>query len=338
MVYIQIDLITDGTDYADSHRNDTWQSFAAASAAAFAKEVLTYTRVLKVNRTHASRNTLDHIQPDVSEIKARPDVHELRREYLVHEKSMPRLLQASFASLHAGRQNQIIEELFKWFTEHPLVNNWCSTQGSCLLWVTTDSNHGKSVLAQYLVNEIIPVSKDNREKGIEDSVKTVCYFFSKDELTKQNSSTSALCSILQQLLRQNPNLAQKEVIDQTASEDSEHVGSFQDLWNIFLAASLDPAAGEVMCILEALDDRLFQDYSDLIRAICTLYKNAEPRGKLKFLVLSKPYDYIQDMLQNQRGKIPQIQLLQEYEEEVESTSRQTDTLSIYQRTYIQPYQ
>jgi nucleoside phosphorylase len=39
-------------DYADSHKNKEWQPYAAATAAAFAKELLSFLRVTEVDRAH----------------------------------------------------------------------------------------------------------------------------------------------------------------------------------------------------------------------------------------------------------------------------------------------
>ena len=190
--------------------------------------------------------------------------------------------------------------------------------------MSADPGCGKSVLARYLVDVVLPSSKDGSKKGTESSARTVCYFFFKDEFTDQKSSANALCSILRQLLQHNSNLVRTEILDQFASEGSKHVESFQSLWDNFLTASLDPAAGEVICVLDALDECQVQDYQQLIEAICNLYDNGGPKGKLKFLVTSRPYGHIQDIFQDLKDKIPTIHLQGENEEEVRAISKEID--------------
>ncbi|KAJ5597521.1 Nucleoside phosphorylase [Penicillium hordei] len=48
-------------DYADSHKNKEWQGYAAAVAAAYAKELLSVTPVIRIDQTRTVRDTLsDH--------------------------------------------------------------------------------------------------------------------------------------------------------------------------------------------------------------------------------------------------------------------------------------
>jgi nucleoside phosphorylase len=45
-------------DYADSHKNKEWQGYAAAVAAAYAKELLSVTSVYQIDQTRTVRDTL----------------------------------------------------------------------------------------------------------------------------------------------------------------------------------------------------------------------------------------------------------------------------------------
>jgi hypothetical protein len=45
-------------DYADSHKNKEWQGYAAAVAAAYAKELLLVVAIDQINSTPAARDTL----------------------------------------------------------------------------------------------------------------------------------------------------------------------------------------------------------------------------------------------------------------------------------------
>ncbi|CAG8903301.1 unnamed protein product [Penicillium egyptiacum] len=53
-------------DYADSHKNKKWQGYAAAVAAAYAKELLSVTPVLHIDQTRTVRDTLS--DPDLSRV------------------------------------------------------------------------------------------------------------------------------------------------------------------------------------------------------------------------------------------------------------------------------
>ena len=49
-------------DYADAHKNDKWQQYAAATAAALSKELLAYIPVVDVHRTPKAIDRLEHSQ------------------------------------------------------------------------------------------------------------------------------------------------------------------------------------------------------------------------------------------------------------------------------------
>jgi hypothetical protein len=71
----------------------------------------------------------------------------------------------------------------EWFTNHPPFRNWQESKTSSLLWVSADPGCGKSVLAKYLVDIMLPSTKS----------RTTCYFFFKDDFEDQRSAASALC-------------------------------------------------------------------------------------------------------------------------------------------------
>ncbi|KAL3439836.1 Pfs, NACHT and ankyrin domain protein [Aspergillus insuetus] len=57
-------------DYADSHKNDQWQRYAAATAAAYAKELLTYVPSQALQSTQTASDALKDISENVAEIRA----------------------------------------------------------------------------------------------------------------------------------------------------------------------------------------------------------------------------------------------------------------------------
>ena len=63
-----------------------------------------------------------------------------------------------------------------------------------LLWVSADRGCGKSVLAKYLADEVLPST----------NMRTTYYFFFNEVFADQRSSVTALCSILHQIFDQFP--------------------------------------------------------------------------------------------------------------------------------------
>ena len=71
--------------------------------------------------------------------------------------------------------------------------------------------------------------------------------------------------------------------------------SFSWLWKTFLAATSRPEAGEIVCILDTLDECGEQDKITLIEYLNDFYTTRSAfAGRVKFLVTSRPYYDIED--------------------------------------------
>jgi hypothetical protein len=67
---------------------------------------------------------------------------------------------------------------------------------------------------------------------------------------------------------------------------------FPKLWSIFIAAATDPLAGDVICLLDALDECDEQEQQWLIKSLedfCLHQRTLFSASRLKFLVTSRPY-------------------------------------------------
>jgi len=67
---------------------------------------------------------------------------------------------------------------------------------------------------------------------------------------------------------------------------------FPKLWSIFIAAAVDPLAGDVICIFDALDECNEQEQQWLIKALedfCLHQQTLFSASRLKFLIISRPY-------------------------------------------------
>ena len=67
--------------------------------------------------------------------------------------------------------------------------------------------------------------------------------------------------------------------------------TFLELWSIFTAAATDPTAGDIICVLDALDECNDQDQSRLIECLEDFYlrQRSSSASRLKFLITSRPY-------------------------------------------------
>ena len=83
-------------------------------------------------------------------------------------------------------------------------------------------------------------------------------------------------------------------------------------------------AGEIVCILDALDECQDSDRPQLIQAVRNLYVTDSNKFSLKFLLTSRPYDHIRREFWELENRMPTIHLSGENEVEVERISREID--------------
>jgi ankyrin repeat protein len=183
-----------------------------------------------------------------------------------------------------------------------------------LLWVSADPGYGKSVLAKSLVDtDLMPTES-----------RTTCYFFFKDDNADQKSITNALSALLHQLFSRKSGLL-KYAIPEFESNGPQLPHLFDPLWRILTSAAEDPAAGEIICIFDALDECEEQGRFKLIDALKDYYHKISDRGNnsaLKFLVTSRPYFDIERRFMGLTKSMPSIRLAGE--EETESVRRDID--------------
>jgi ankyrin repeat domain-containing protein 50 len=182
-----------------------------------------------------------------------------------------------------------------------------------MLWVSADPGCGKSVLAKYLVDSILPTTES----------RTTCYFFFKDDFEDQRTAVNALCCILLQLFRQKRILLSEMVLKRLEVDRDKFTNSFSELWDTLLGAAEDKNAGEIVCLLDAIDECENSGRVQLVQALCKLY-GTQRDFNLKFLLTSRPYFGIRRAFRHLLDfpGLPAIHLSGESDIEVKKISRE----------------
>ena len=235
-----------------------------------------------------------------------------------HSEKAKEILKRLNVSPYRDRKNRNPDQVpgtCGWFVSHKLFLDWQGSKSSRMLWVSADPGCGKSVLAKYLVDSVISTAES----------RTVCYFFFKDDFEDQRSVVSALCCVLHQLFIQKRFLLSGAILDQFDIIGEKFTSSFDELWQTLINAAEDVNAGEIICILDAIDECDDQGRSLLAQALCKLYSTTTGKSNLKFLLTSRPYDRIRRGFQplNIPG-LPVIHLSGESDIEMEKISREID--------------
>ncbi|KAN0078947.1 hypothetical protein V8E54_005460 [Elaphomyces granulatus] len=297
-------------DYADSHKSKRWQNYAAATAAAVTKGFLENWNTGMQFRILTVILAVSCAYKDITDPPRLPSPHLPRAKEI---EILKRLNKSPYRD-RKERNPDRIQGTCEWFVTHKLFRDWHESKSSTMLWVSADPGCGKSVLVKYLVDSILLTSES----------RTTCYFFFKDDFEDQRNIISALCCILHQLFVQKRTLISEKILEQFEVDGERLVSSFGDLWATLLATAKDKNAGEIVCVLDAIDECEDHGRSQLAQALCKLYQTRS-NFNLKFLLTSRPYGGIRRGFQSlDIPGLPVIHLSGESDIEMQKISREID--------------
>ncbi|RMZ76840.1 hypothetical protein DV738_g4654, partial [Chaetothyriales sp. CBS 135597] len=195
---------------------------------------------------------------------------------------------------HKDANPEAVENTCRWFLDDPRFHNWRDSTTSSLLWLYAGAGCGKSVLSRMLID------KDHLIPAGRAMTSTVCYFFFKN-LDNRNSGADALRGILHQLYTQRLHDNLISVAYEATKIYKQKLGSmFNVLWDLLLNTAKQPATGEIICVLDALDECQANARKALLVKIVEFYnacaKATNPQGPqqpcIKFLITSQYRDDI----------------------------------------------
>ena len=218
-------------------------------------------------------------------VDLRQSTEEQRHWHRTEEEN--RCLQALCTTTYMDHKNlnpDRVHGTCQWLLKNPKFHEWAESGCSELLWVTADPGCGKSVLSKSLVDCELRSTLS----------LTTAYFFFKDNISEQRSATHALCALVHQLCSQNRALLRKAV-DAFNNGGEQLTLSFAWMWQLLLTLAQIPEAGEIICIVDALDECQENDRETLISSLNDFYTPQDSyEVQLKFLVTSRPYYDIEE--------------------------------------------
>lgn len=202
------------------------------------------------------------------------------------ERNLLRDLASDYES-YKSFNTQRVAGTCEWFFDDDRFGRWRDSSTSSLLWVSAGPGCGKSVLSRALVDE--------QRLSTHVTTSTVCHFFFKDGDQRRMSSTNALCAILHQLFTKDPTGNLIELALPNYRKNSEKLmENLSELWGILESCAKSSNAGEIICLLDALDECNRDSRMELIEQLKSFYteqaRSPSRPSKLKFLITSRPYD------------------------------------------------
>ncbi|OBT92876.2 hypothetical protein VE01_09049 [Pseudogymnoascus verrucosus] len=191
----------------------------------------------------------------------------------------------------------------EWFLKDDRFRKWRDNTTSSLLWVSAGPGRGKSVLSKCLIDEnqlaitTITITSFSNEPAT-GRQSTICYFFFKDGGDGPMDSAQALCAVLHQLFScHSTSRLIKYALESYRNHERTLTKKASELWKILLACATSLDSGEIICVLDALDECKNESGQKLIKTLEEFYsRSARPLtndSKLKFLVTSRPYDNLE---------------------------------------------
>lgn len=181
--------------------------------------------------------------------------------------------------------------------EDPKFHRWRDNAFSSLLWISAGPGYGKSVLSRSLIDEKLLQSPARA------TTSSVCYFFFKDGDERRKRACDAVAAILHQLFAQD--LTGRLIKKAKTPYHRAGAGlrdSFDELWDILIGCMNSPDAGEIICVLDALDECERSERERLTSEISKFYnkhqQNSPLTSTLKFIITSRTWNDIEFSLQD----------------------------------------
>ena len=250
---------------------------------------------------------------DEERLRYEAELSTMLKSVEIHQR-MLEILETFSVQTHQGEQDKLLRDLAsgyksdkgfvsekvpgtcEWFFEDDRFLEWRDSNESRLLWISAGPGCGKSVLAKALIDE--------RRVCTDTIASTVCYFFFKDGQEQRTRGADALSALLHQLFRKNTTLI-THALPSHKSYGKKLRDEFSELWEILVKSAEDSEAGEIICVLDALDECEKTARNQLIKKLVQFFSQGESCRnsslKLKFLVTSRPYDDLEQNFQRLSG-------------------------------------
>ncbi|KAL4740562.1 hypothetical protein BDV11DRAFT_204202 [Aspergillus similis] len=263
-------------DYADSHKSDGWQKYAAAVAAAYAREFLEELPVAAASaRSVYTPNDRQCSSHETQHERWRRLLESLRFDQIDSRKS-------TIKTAHA--------KTCRWFLSHPDYQAWLNPEQlkthHGFLWITGKPGAGKSTIMKFAYLDL-------KNKARHKHAVTASFFFNARGELLERSILGMYRSLLLQLLEGYPDL--QAVLDDADLVPPNQNGcpSLNALKGLFWNAIAVLGHRPFTCFVDALDECDEQQVVDMVLYFEELAEKSTVKGvPLRICFSSRHYPYI----------------------------------------------
>ncbi|KAG5797377.1 hypothetical protein H9Q69_003552 [Fusarium xylarioides] len=179
-------------DYADSHKNKSWQAHAAAVAAAFAKELLGQVQASDVEREATAKKILSQIHETVLETDS--NIREVKRKMDRKEdvEILEWLTPVNYGPRQSDNFSQRQQGTGEWLLTSKEFRDWIDTGKT--LFCPGVPGSGKTILTSIVINELTTRFGDDETIGI-------VYIYGNYRQSDEQKLDHLLKSLLKQLVQ-----------------------------------------------------------------------------------------------------------------------------------------
>jgi WD40 repeat protein len=280
-------------DYADSHKNKNWQKYAAFTAAAYARLLLSVVTAAKPQEEE--RETGMYIRlPVESEWTNLVEEHMFDAEQSECLKSLRVTDSTDDRNALIRTKGKRVPGTSEWILETNDVKEWLRPGGSNILWLHGNPGTGKTTIAITLTEELPRLPFFKNGKG------DLAYFFCDSSSTERRTANSILRGLLHQLITNRPELM-PYLMKRYQTRGDRLFESFDALWQILM--DLGGHNRRQYYIVDALDECDSESQETLLTQINISFSASTPfTSKPSFLITSRPYPEMREQLEEFNNK------------------------------------
>ncbi|KAH6951342.1 hypothetical protein DER45DRAFT_576233 [Fusarium avenaceum] len=274
-------------DYADTHKNDEWQGFAAMAAAAYAKDLLYQIPPNKVEFEKKIGQILSDLQTEVLAAHKKADtiIHHHRTQQ--HKAVLNWLTQANYSLIQGDNIGRRQPGTGQWLLDSPQFCNWRDSPGQTL-FCPGMPGAGKTILTSIVIDTLETLYLlDDKDIG---TAYVYCNFRRQDEQTARE----LLASLLKQLLQSLSTLPEtaKSLYNKHNTKDSRP--SLEEISNTL--PSVIKLYSRVFILIDAIDECRKSDGSQarFLQEVFELQK----KSKFNIFATSRPIPDIVDQFKD----------------------------------------
>ncbi|PLB50891.1 purine and uridine phosphorylase [Aspergillus steynii IBT 23096] len=252
-------------DYADSHKHDKWQGYAAMTAASYARLLLS-------------------ILPLVVPVRVAEQSKAYQGLFLTDPEDEMNSLKRRKGSRAPGTCEWLLEtqDMLRWLNSKPSetdIWNFC--------WLYGNPGTGKSTMAITLAEKLA------RHDLFIDGNARLAYFFCDSSNEVQRTAIAVLRGLLYHLIKNSPSLIDF-VMPKYHARREKLFTSFDALWAILLMIGRESGQA-IYCIIDGLDECDVESQTTLMGQFNASFQGHKSPD-LHILVTSRPYEEIRRSL------------------------------------------